>query len=382
MHLSFILPGRMVMMKLLVVVPTYNESLNIELFLGTVFNNLPQDAEVLVVDDNSPDGTAKLVESKILEYAGRLHLLNRPEKQGLAQAYLAAFDWGLSGAYDTFLEIDADFSHNPKYITEMISAIQIYDVVIGSRNIKGGGVEGWSAVRNLVSKGGSFYSRIVLGCPIKDLTGGFNMWRKTALERIGLRGIISKGYSFQVEMKYRAYAAGCSVKEIPIIFPDRKLGKSKMSKGIFLEALINIWKIKKSVNIDNRFNQFVKFATVGILGSITNLVIFFICADNLLLPEIPVSIACFLIAVTQNYFINHKWSFKRETAAIPVSFLMWLKFTVSSLLGLAVNVLVLKIVLSFFAVPYKFIAQGCGIAAGMIFNFLVSKFIVFRRAQQ
>jgi dolichol-phosphate mannosyltransferase len=117
-------------------------------------------------------------------------------------------------------------------------------VVIGSRNIKGGAVEGWSAVRNMISKGGSLYSRMVLGCPVKDLTGGFNMWRKTALLKIGLQNIISRGYSFQVEMKYKAYNSGCSIKEIPITFPDRKFGKSEMSKRIFLEALINIWKIK------------------------------------------------------------------------------------------------------------------------------------------
>jgi dolichol-phosphate mannosyltransferase len=336
--------GRLAAMRLLVAIPTYNEFLNIERFIKTVFDNIPHDAEILVIDDNSPDGTAKLVESHIPEYTGRLHLLNRPEKQGLAKAYLAAFDWGLSRGYDTFLEIDADFSHNPTYIQEMINAIQLYDVVIGSRNIKGGGIEGWSAVRNLISKGGSHYSQIILGCPIKDLTGGFNMWRKSALEKINLNKIISKGYLFQVEMKYRAYAAGCSVKEIPIIFSERTFGESKMSKGIFIEALINIWKIKKSVGSDNKFDQFIKFAITGGLGSITNLTIFFICADKLLFAEIPVSIICFLVSVTQNYIINHKWSFIKETSTKPLSFSMWLKFIASSLLGLLVNI---------FLNPYK-----------------------------
>jgi dolichol-phosphate mannosyltransferase len=303
-------------MKLLAAIPTYNEILNIESVIKAVFENIPPEADILIIDDNSPDGTAKAVESIIPNYPNRLHILNRPEKQGLARAYLAAFDWGLPRGYDVFLEIDADFSHNPAYIPIMIREIQTNDVVIGSRNIKGGGVEGWTILRNLISKGGSFYSRVVLGCPVKDLTGGFNMWTKTSLEKIRLPQIISKGYSFQVEMKYRAYRAGCSIREIPIIFPDRKLGKSKMSKKIFLEALINIWKIKKAVGVETGLDQFAKFAMTGALGTITNLLIFFLCADIVKLSEIPVSVFCFLIAATQNYVINHKWSFK-ETNTPP-----------------------------------------------------------------
>jgi dolichol-phosphate mannosyltransferase len=192
-------------MKLLICIPTYNEAENIESFLQTVFENIPLSADVLVIDDNSPDGTARIVENAQDNYGSRLCILNRPEKQGLASAYLAAFNWGLSKDYDIFLEMDADFSHNPKYIPDMIKEINTHDAVIGSRNIRDGGVEGWSFLRKLISKGGSLYSRIVLGCPIKDLTGGFNMWTKNALLNIGINTIISKGYLFQVEMKYRAW---------------------------------------------------------------------------------------------------------------------------------------------------------------------------------
>ena len=232
-------------MALLITIPTYNEAENIEQFIQTVFKHCPPDANILVTDDNSPDGTANIVEQLFSMYPDRLHILHRAKKQGLAAAYLAAFDWGLARNFRAFLQIDADFSHNPKYIPEMFSQLASYDVVIGSRNIKNGGVEGWSILRTIMSKGGSLYSRLILGCPIKDLTGGFNMWTKDALLKIKLENIISKGYSFQVEMKYRAWRAGCSVKEIPILFVDRKAGKSKMSKKIFFEALINIWKIKK-----------------------------------------------------------------------------------------------------------------------------------------
>jgi dolichol-phosphate mannosyltransferase len=370
------------MMRLLVTIPTYNESLNITLLVKTVFCSIPENAEILVVDDNSPDKTAEFVESLFQDYPGRLHLLHRPEKQGLAQAYLAAFSWGLFRGYDMFLEMDADFSHDPTYIPEMVKAIQEYDVIIGSRNIKGGGVEGWSAMRNFISKGGSFYSRLVLRCSIKDLTGGFNLWHKSALEKIGLHKIISKGYLFQVEMKYRAFIAGCSIKEIPILFADRKLGESKMSKKIFLEALFSVWKIRKYAGRDGKFDQFIKFVITGGLGSITNLALFFVFVDMLFLPEIPVSIVCFLFSATQNYIINHKWSFKKETASDRPSVTKWLKYIIASLLGLAVNVFVMEILFLNINLPFKFIAQACGIIAGTGVNFLLSKSIVFRRRKQ
>jgi dolichol-phosphate mannosyltransferase len=242
--------------------------------LDAVFENIPLHAHILVADDNSPDGTAGIVEKIQETYPERLHLLKRPGKQGLAAAYLAAFGWGLSRQYDVFLEIDADFSHKPEFIPVMLAEIAAHDAVIGSRNVPGGGVEDWSFLRKLVSKGGSLYARAVLGCPVKDLTGGFNMWTKTALDRIGLENIISQGYAFQVELKYRAWAAGCRIKEIPIIFPDRNRGASKMSKEIFLEALLNIWKIKRDVGKNTAPDQFFKFAVTGGLGTITNLVIF------------------------------------------------------------------------------------------------------------
>jgi dolichol-phosphate mannosyltransferase len=168
--------------------------------------------------------------------------------------------------------MDADFSHDPKYIPLMLEKIEHSDVVIGSRNISGGAVEGWGLLRSMISKGGSLYSRVVLGCPVKDLTGGFNMWRKEALQKIGLQTIISRGYSFQVEMKYKAFRAGCRIAEIPIIFVDRKKGKSKMSKKIFFEALLNIWKMRDG---NTPVDEFIKFAVTGGMGTITNLVIFF-----------------------------------------------------------------------------------------------------------
>ena len=364
-------------MNLLVIIPTYNEIENIEKLIKAVFTYIPTDAAILVVDDNSPDGTARVVEKISKDFPDRLHILNRPEKQGLAAAYLAGFSWGADGPWDVFLELDADFSHDPKYIPVMLEQIQTHDVVIGSRNIKGGGVEGWTFLRNVISKGGSLYSRFVLGCTIQDLTGGYNMWRKSALEKINLSDIISHGYSFQIEMKYKAYRKGCSVKEIPIIFTDRKYGKSKMSKKIFFEALFNIWEIR---TYDKpALAEFLKFSITGGLGTITNLIIFFLCADLFKLSEIPVSIGCFIIAATQNYFVNHFWSFRKKTMSSAPSAKKWALFIGASLGGLLVNITVLGFLIANFDLPYKFIAQAIGIAAGMVINFTFSKFVVFKR---
>ncbi|MDR1307019.1 MAG: glycosyltransferase family 2 protein [Treponema sp.] len=366
-------------MKFLTIIPTYNEVENIEPLVHALFGQIPQDAGILVVDDNSPDRTAETVENLIPRYPRRLHLLKRPGKKGLAQAYIAAFEWGITRGYELFLEMDADFSHNPAYIPGMLKAIQTHDAVIGSRNIKGGAVEGWSFCRTVLSKGGSLYARMILGCPVKDLTGGFNMWTKNALKQISLNRIVSKGYLFQVEMKYRAHIAGCSIKEIPILFSDRKYGISKMSKKIFLEALLNIWKIKKAAGKDTALDQSIKFFVTGGLGTITNLIIFFLCTDLAGLPEIPVSIACFFIAASQNYVINHSWSFRASKEKTVLSVTKWGAFLCVSLLGLGVNIAVLNFVFAYFSLPYKFIAQIFGITAGMGVNFAVSKMVVFRR---
>jgi dolichol-phosphate mannosyltransferase len=367
-------------MKLLAVIPTYKEADNIVNLIRAVFTVIPPNGEILVVDDNSPDGTAEIVEKTAVEYPNRLYLLKRPGKQGLASAYLAGFSWGMASnsCYSVFLEMDADFSHNPVYIPVMLEQIKTHDVVIGSRNVARGGVEGWSFLRNCVSKGGSLYSRIILRCPIRDLTGGFNMWTKNALLKIGMGNILSRGYSFQIEMKYRAWRAGCSVKEIPILFVDRKFGASKMSKSIFLEALINVWKIKRNAGKDTTLDQFIKFGITGGLGTVTNLVLFFLFADKAGLPEIPVSIGCFLVAGTQNYIINHKWSFANNIRDSKVSVKKWVLFLGASIAGLLVNIAVMKCMLMNFNLPYKFIAQAYGIAAGMFINFILSKFVIFR----
>lgn len=231
-------------MKTLIVIPTYNEELNIKAIIEKINLILSRyDFSILVVDDNSKDDTANIVKNLQKQYEN-LYLLQRGGKYGLASAYIDGFKYGADLGYKAFIQMDADFSHNPDYLPLMLEKIQENDVVIGSRNVKGGKVIGWNLLRYLVSKGGSLYSRTILKCPIMDLTGGFNAWRLDILNKIGLNNIISKGYSFQIEMKYRAYVLGAQIAEFPIVFEDRKFGKSKMNKRIFFEALLNVIKIR------------------------------------------------------------------------------------------------------------------------------------------
>ncbi len=239
------------MNKILLIIPTYNENQNISALLDEVEKETSKfDLSILIVDDSSTDGTIETVENKKQIY-NNIQTLKRPAKLGLASAYIDGIKYGIKNNFEYFIEMDADFSHNPKYLSTMIENLKENDVVIGSRNIKGGSVVNWGFLRNLISKGGSLYSRLILNCPINDLTGGFNGWSKKIIEKIDLDTIISKGYSFQIEMKYKAYKNKAKIIEFPIVFEDRKFGKSKMSKTIFFEALLNILKIRFSKQKQN-----------------------------------------------------------------------------------------------------------------------------------
>lgn len=226
-------------MRTLIIIPTYNERSCLGSVLDRIFR-LPLKAgaglDVLVVDDSSPDGTASLVQEK-QRFEPRLFLLSRPEKRGLASAYIDGFRWGLLRGYDALVEMDADGSHDPSYLPGLISGLDAYDLIIGSRYVQGGGIENWSWWRRALSAGGNIYARLCLGASIRDLTGGLVAWRSAALAGMRLEEIVSDGYSFQVELKYRALRAGHSFKEVPIIFQERKEGRSKMSSAIVCEAL-------------------------------------------------------------------------------------------------------------------------------------------------
>ena len=223
----------------MVCLPTYNERENLEAMVSALGKVLPADSRILVVDDNSPDGTGELADRLAAERDG-VGVLHRERKEGLGPAYLAGFRRALELGADLVAEIDCDFSHDPTDLPRLVAAAEEADVVLGSRYVPGGGTRNWGLLRRLISRGGSLYAQILLGLRIRDLTGGFKVYRRAVLETIDLDAIESKGYAFQIETTYRAIRAGFRVVEVPIVFADRQVGGSKMSKAIVLEA---IWKV-------------------------------------------------------------------------------------------------------------------------------------------
>lgn len=226
-------------------IPTYNEAENIVRVVPAVLAQVPE-AHVLVVDDSSPDGTGELAD-EMARRDPRIHVLHRQGKAGLGKAYLAAFEWALARDYEYVFEFDADFSHDPIYLPDFIGTLATNeaDMVIGSRRVRGGGVRNWGLHRRFVSWGGSQYARLVLGVPTRDLTGGYNGFRREVLEKLDLDQISSTGYCFQIELKYRASMLGFRLSEKPIVFPDRIAGESKMSGSIFMEAVVQVWKLRR-----------------------------------------------------------------------------------------------------------------------------------------
>jgi dolichol-phosphate mannosyltransferase len=229
-------------MKSLVIIPTYNERENIAQIVPAVRSQLAN-VDILVVDDSSPDGTGEIVQA-LKKNDSKLHLLSRKGKEGLGKAYLAGFAWGLANGFDALVEMDADFSHRPIDLVLLLENLKNSDFVVGSRYVKGGGTVNWGLWRKIISRGGGIYSRLILGYPLNDWTGGFNAWRAETLKKIKLEGVESNGYSFQIELKYKALKAGCKGMESPITFEDRRVGQSKMSSKIVFEALYRVWLLK------------------------------------------------------------------------------------------------------------------------------------------
>ena len=226
----------------LIIIPTYNEKENIRAITESVLV-LPFDFNVLVVDDNSPDGTG-VVADELSAHDERVHVLHRERKEGLGPAYIAGFKWGLERDFDLLFEMDADFSHRPVYLHDFMREIEAADLVLGSRYVSGVNVINWPLKRLLISWFANRYSEIVTGLPVKDATGGFKCFRREVLEAIDLDAVKSTGYAFQIEMSMRAFARGFRIKEMPIVFYDRTRGTSKMSFGIAWEAAFMVWKLR------------------------------------------------------------------------------------------------------------------------------------------
>ena len=234
-------------MKFLIVIPTYNEIQNLKGIVEAVFQVVDSKAHlydvsevgILIVDDNSPDGTGSLAD-ELSRKEPRISVLHREGKGGLGKAYVAGFAWGLDRGYDAICEMDADYSHNPNYLPEFWRLLKDYDVVVGSRYVGGGGVKNWGLIRKFISKGGSVYARTLLSMPLQDMTGGFNAWRRAVLESVDISTLRSEGYAFQIELKWRAWRKKFKLVEFPILFEDRAAGSSKMSNKIVIEAMMRV----------------------------------------------------------------------------------------------------------------------------------------------
>lgn len=227
----------------LIIIPTFNEVENIGNLLIQLLAEVPG-THLLVVDDNSPDGTAKRVR-QIQQHDANVYLLSRPKKLGLAQAYQAGFAWGMERNYQFFIQMDADFSHRPSDVSLLLESLEENDVVMGCRYIEGGGISGWSFIRQGISRGGNWYARTLLRLPYQDLTGGFTGWRREVIEKIGMDTLKSRGYAYQVELKLRAHRMGVRLAEVPIFFENRKLGRSKMSSNIVFEAAVRVFQLRR-----------------------------------------------------------------------------------------------------------------------------------------
>ena len=230
------------------IIPTYNEAVNLERIVTAARSELSRVAtgtyRILVVDDNSPDGTGAIADS-LAATCDEVEVLHRPGKAGLGQAYLAGFDHALRSGAEMVIEMDADFSHDPRYLPAMLEAARRADLVLGSRYVPGGGVRDWGLARQLISRGGGLYARLILGVGVRDLTGGFKVIHRRVLESIDLPSVRAEGYVFQIEVTYRALLAGFTVTEVPIVFADRTAGKSKMSGRIAVEAMLLVPAIRR-----------------------------------------------------------------------------------------------------------------------------------------
>ena len=231
-------------MKTLIIIPTYNEIDNLTPLLKEIFSYAPE-TDILIVDDNSPDGTGDLAE-EIHQENAQVHVLHRANKLGLGTAYIEGFKYAIEHAYDAAFEMDADFSHDPRYLPDFLKAIENADLVIGSRYVPGGDTPNWTILRRFISGGGNIFARLMLGIPVHDCTAGYRCYRRNVLESIELDSIQSQGYAFQIELAYRVMQHGFKIVETPIVFMDRRVGKSKMSRKIVIEGFTYVIKARFS----------------------------------------------------------------------------------------------------------------------------------------
>lgn len=362
--------------RAVVVIPTYNERETIVPLIREVLE-ATADADVLIVDDGSPDGTGTLADG----LAGddpRVSVIHRAGKLGFASAYREGFERALERGYDVVAQMDADFSHRPEDLPRLLDGARSADVVVGSRNVPGGRTENWPLIRTLVSRGGSLYTRAMLRLPIRDCTSGFKCIRREALADIDLSQITAAGFGFQVEMNYRLHRAGKHLTEVPIVFPDRTAGQSKMSKGIALEALRLVWRLRREERsqasprwwrriLAEHGGQFARFAVVGGAGVLVNTGVLALLVEIAgLAPLVAAGIAT-ETAILTNFVLNDTWTFRgsgRRSSRLASA----LRYNVYALGGLVITLATLAALTRLTGLHYL-VANLIAIGAATIWNY-------------
>ncbi|MFA6423019.1 MAG: glycosyltransferase family 2 protein [Patescibacteria group bacterium] len=367
-------------MKILFITPTYNEKENIGKLIPLVLD-VNGNIEILVIDDNSPDGTGELVDNMAKDDP-RIKILHRKGKLGIGSAYVEGFKYAIKNQYDLIFQMDADLSHDPKYIPELIRKSEKYDLVLGSRWVKGGGVIGWPFYRYLTSWGANLLTRSLLRLKPKDITTGYRCYKVEVLKKINLDEIVSTGYAFMEELIFRVQRAGFKIGEIPIIFVDRKIGKSKMGIKEIISSARAVFKLLMK---QKKTRQMVKFGLIGISGTVIDFGILNILVYFHMNVYYAAAIS-FIIAATNNFIWNRSWTFKeiKNQKKLHVQYVQYIMITAT---GFLLNLFILKITLPYFGrvfsldITRPIVLNSSKVVASlfvMIWNFLGSKKIVFK----
>jgi len=356
-------------MKTLIVIPTFNEKENIKRIINAIFYFVPK-AHILIVDDSSPDGTGKIVAKLERKYPRKLYLLTRAKKEGLGKAYVAGFRWALGRPYQFIVSMDADFSHDPKYLPEMLKAALENKIVIGSRYIPGGGILGWDWKRQFNSRIANIVTRLMLGIKAKDATAGYKVYHRSFLKSLPLSKLVSSGYAFQVEMLYLAKERMAKIAEVPIVFADRRAGESKIAGELTKSAkiVLRLFMRRRVVR------QAAKFMTIGLANVFVDWGIYFALTRWIHLDEIPSRIISSSIALTSSYIFNRIWTFQSRDRAVAQQFV---KFIIVNGMGLVWNNLLFAFFIKTLHI-YDLIALVLTTVIVFFWNFGLTKMWAFR----
>jgi len=359
------------MLKIIVVIPTYNEKENISDIISAVFKHTPQ-THVLVVDDSSPDGTGDVVKKLSAKYPRQLHLMTRLKKEGLGKAYIAGFRWALQRQYQQIVSMDADFSHHPKYLPKMLKVMANHnaDIVIGSRYIRGGGIKGWDWKRLINSRGANIVTRLMLGLKPKDVTAGYKVYSARLLRKLALNKMVSSGYAFQVEMIFFGKERGAKVVEVPITFVDRRAGESKIAGELVRSAKIvfRLFLRRRTVG------QAIKFMSIGLLNTFVDGGILFGLVTFAGVDKIVARIISSSIALISSYVLNRVWTFRSKSRDIARQFA---SFAIINGLGLVWNNLLYGFMVKKMHIHYL-LAMIIATAIVFVWNFTLSKIWAFK----